>query len=67
MPGLDEQKKVQEEMLKSPGAKHLADFLFGRLSDPEADDIQCPVCGYYCLGKGGYGCIDKPKLCDYDK
>ena len=23
----------------------------------------CPVCGYYCQGKGGYGCIDKPKLC----
>jgi len=19
----------------------------------------CPVCGYYCLGNGGYGCIDK--------
>lgn len=27
------------------------------------DDIQCPVCGYYCLGKGGHGCIDKPALC----
>ena len=26
------------------------------------DDAQCPVCGYYCLGKGGYGCIDKPSL-----
>ena len=25
-------------------------------------DIQCPVCGYYCLGNGGYGCIDKPSL-----
>ena len=23
----------------------------------------CPVCGYYCKGKGGWGCIDKPKLC----
>ena len=23
---------------------------------------QCPVCGYYCLGKGGIGCIDKPSL-----
>ena len=22
----------------------------------------CPVCGYYCLGNGGYGCIDKPNL-----
>ena len=27
-----------------------------------AKDIQCPVCGYYCLGNGGHGCIDKPKL-----
>lgn len=26
-----------------------------------ADD-QCPVCGYYCLGKGGRGCIDKPTM-----
>ena len=24
---------------------------------------RCPVCGYYCLGKGGIGCIDKPTLC----
>ena len=23
-------------------------------------DEQCPVCGYYCLGRGGHGCIDKP-------
>ena len=23
------------------------------------DDILCPVCGYYCLGNGGQGCIDK--------
>ena len=23
---------------------------------------QCPVCGYYCLGKGGHGCIDKPSI-----
>ena len=27
------------------------------------DEVHCPVCGYYCLGKGGVGCIDKPKLC----
>ena len=26
----------------------------------------CPVCGYYCLGKGGVNCIDKPKLCGID-
>ena len=28
----------------------------------EAAEIQCPVCGYYCLGNGGIGCIDKPYL-----
>ena len=22
-------------------------------------EMQCPKCGYYCLGKGGHGCIDK--------
>ena len=26
------------------------------------EDIQCPVCGYYCLGNGGFGCIDKKGL-----
>ena len=26
------------------------------------DDIICPVCGYYCLGKGRLGCINKPWL-----
>lgn len=26
------------------------------------EDIVCPVCGYNCLGNGGWGCIDKPKL-----
>ena len=29
-----------------------------KMVDPES--ITCPVCGFYCLGKGGYGCIDKP-------
>lgn len=28
-------------------------------------DEHCPVCGYYCLGKGGAFCIDKPALCGY--
>ena len=32
-----------------------------KLSDTE-ENISCPVCGYYCLGKGGFGCIDKPTL-----
>lgn len=31
------------------------------------DEIDCPVCGYYCLGKGGSGCIDKPTLCGLNK
>lgn len=26
------------------------------------EDEECPMCGYYCLGKGGIGCIDKPGL-----
>jgi hypothetical protein len=62
MPGPDEQKKAQEALLKSPEAKHFADFIFGRSPD-KPEDIQCPVCGYYCIGRGGFGCIDKPKLC----
>ena len=24
-------------------------------------EIHCPVCGYYCLGKGGIGCIDNTR------
>jgi hypothetical protein len=28
---------------------------------------RCPVCGYYCLGNGGIGCIDKPKLCGIEE
>ena len=34
------------------------------MSDNEswASRQQCPVCGYYCAGKGGIGCIDKPEL-----
>lgn len=30
----------------------------------QAMDMQCPVCGYYCLGKGGRGCIDKVGMVD---
>lgn len=32
------------------------------ISDPAPSEIQCPVCGYYCLGRGGVGCIDKPSF-----
>ena len=32
-----------------------------------AEDLQCPVCGYYCLGNGGNGCIDKPSMVEAKK
>lgn len=28
----------------------------------EIENLSCPVCGYYCLGNGGHGCIDKKSL-----
>lgn len=36
-----------------------------QLTEPRRDrgegfDDQCPVCGYFCVGRGGIGCIDKP-------
>ena len=33
----------------------------------ELANTHCPVCGYYCLGKGGHGCIDKPALVEAEK
>jgi hypothetical protein len=39
-------------------------WLFRPMNEPE--DIHCPVCGYYCLGRGGMGCIDKPFLVEHD-
>ena len=44
------------------------ELLRARLAQPEPEkkkytEESCPVCGYYCLGKGGVYCIDKPKLC----
>lgn len=32
------------------------------MSNQKPSEAICPVCGYYCLGKGGFGCIDKPSL-----
>ncbi len=32
------------------------------INQGRAEDILCPVCGYYCLGNGGFGCIDKISL-----
>jgi len=31
-------------------------------TDPK--DEFCPVCGYYCLGNGGVGCINKSSMLD---
>lgn len=33
----------------------------------EIENEQCPVCGYYCIGKGGYGCIDKKSMYELAK
>ncbi len=30
----------------------------------EAEEMICPACGYYCLGKGGLWCIDKKSFVD---
>jgi hypothetical protein len=40
-------------------AKEIVDLDRKRIKEWR-DNIQCPVCGYYCLGNGGFGCIDKP-------
>lgn len=33
-----------------------------KMLDLRNDTINCPVCGYYCRGNGGMGCIDKPNF-----
>ena len=43
--------------------KGLIDWVREIWSEKDPEDIICPVCGYYCKGTGGYGCIDKPFLC----
>jgi hypothetical protein len=45
-------------------AKEILSLLQGEKEGQEGkpEDIMCPVCGYYCLGKGGMGCIDKPSI-----
>lgn len=32
------------------------------VQETNIEDIQCPACGYYCLGDGGSYCIDKPLM-----
>lgn len=36
-------------------------------AETKVEDIICPVCGYYCLGRGGFGCIDKLSLFESEK
>ena len=47
-------------------ARYFREFVDEVSSQPthpaDAENVQCPVCGYYCLGKGGHGCIDKPGM-----
>lgn len=33
-----------------------------RQHDGSLEDAICPVCGFLCSGKGGFGCIDKPLM-----
>ncbi len=39
--------------------------MFDREKKPS--ERHCPVCGYYCLGRGGAGCIDKPGLVEREQ
>ena len=33
-----------------------------RPTDKQVEYIQCPVCGYFCAGKGGFFCINKASM-----
>ena len=66
---------TSREKIKQPEGSDLYDaaieIILAKLSAPEPEEKKyteesCPVCGYYCLGKGGVNCIDKPKLCGID-
>lgn len=37
-------------------------FFGEKITKYNVEDIHCPVCGYYCKGEGGFGCIDKLSL-----
>jgi hypothetical protein len=36
--------------------------LLEELNNDKPENFICPVCGFYCLGNGGVGCIDKPSM-----
>jgi hypothetical protein len=55
--------KALRDQLMRRGADVYADFLRYEQETADACEAHCPVCGYYCLGNGGHGCIDKPALC----
>jgi len=38
------------------------EWIFEIFKKKEPEDIQCPVCGYYCVGNGGHGCISKQEM-----
>jgi hypothetical protein len=50
--------------------KMLKKIFFKKTENTELEKIEnivCPVCGYYCIGKGGIGCIDKKSLYENQK
>lgn len=53
--------KKREMRIKTPNLETISLNARKFLGKP-LGDIQCPVCGYYCLGNGGIGCIDKPGM-----
>jgi len=57
------QAEVCPECLYKPKNGHRISC--SKYEEPTEDSFEeetCPVCGYYCLGKGKIGCIDKPSL-----
>ena len=40
----------------------IIDLIKRALKRNNPGDAICPACGYYCLGRGGIGCINKPTL-----
>ena len=36
--------------------------IYDEVEEAEMDEMWCPACGWYCLGKGGQFCIDKPAI-----
>ena len=43
-------------------ADGMPDGLYTVVDCEVCSNTQCRVCGYYCLGNGGHGCVDKPTV-----